>query len=133
MKALDKKVISKHAKKALSKAAKKIRAKESSSDTDSSTDEERHEAFKGKGKKEKHHLRVYHPHIMIPHHMLTKGATMKPKQTVESVIKAAEQTKKQQKDMEDKGKELADEVKKMREDFEKKDKDAKEAMVEAHA
>lgn len=133
MKALDKKVIDKHAAKAMKKAAKKIKAKESSDDTDSTSDEERHEAYKSKEKKSKHALRVYHPHLVIPHSMLTRGAMLKPKQTVESLIKAGEQTAKQQKEMEEKGKELADEVKKMREDFEKKDKDAKEAMVEAHA
>ena len=93
MKALDKKVIAKHAKKAMKGAAKKIRAKESSSDTDSSTDEERHESYKGKDRKKKDHLRVYHPSIAIPHHQLSKHATRNPQQTVESLLKAAAQAK----------------------------------------
>jgi hypothetical protein len=133
MRELDEKVIKKHASKALKNAAKKISARESSSDTDSSTDEHRHVAYKGKDAKAKHNLRVFQPHLIVPVHMYTKNAMNKPQQTVDSVLKAAEQAKKQAAQMEEKGKELAEEVKKLREEFEKKDKEAKEAMVIAHA
>ena len=85
MKALDKKVIKKHSRKAVKKASKKIRARESSSDTDSSTDEDRHKAYKGEGKKQKAHLRVYHPGRVIPLHHLSTYAKRKPVQTVDSV------------------------------------------------
>jgi hypothetical protein len=126
MRALDERVIARHAKRAIKNAARKISVKESSSDTDSSTDEDRHKSFKGKAKKQQHHLRVYHPAIRIPEHLLSHHAKNQPKQTVDSLLKAAEQAKKQQAAMEAKGKDLAAEVKKLREEFEKKDKEAKE-------
>ena len=133
MRELDEKVIIRHAKKALKNAAKKIQVGESSSDTDSSTDAERHASFKSKERKRKHLLKVYHPAIRVPEHLLSKHAKKQPTQTVDSLLKAAEQAKKQQADMEAKGKELAAEVKKLRDEFEKKDKEAKEQMVKAHA
>lgn len=132
MKGLDAKVIKKHAKKIFKKASlAKTKAKESSSDSESDTDEERHKAYKSEGKRQKAHLRVFHPHIVVPHHLLSSHAKRNPQQTVESLLKASAQAKKQSAEMEEKGKELAGEVKTLREEFEKKDTDAKKAMTDA--
>ena len=69
----------------------------------------------------------------MPHHVYSHHALNRPKQTVESVLKAAEQAKLNTQMMETRGKELAEEVKTLRDDFEKKDKEAKEAQVDSHA